>query len=1267
MRRLVLFLIGTVLSFSQVLNAQQISESEAKDKALSFFNSRPSTTYNGALRAPARGSADADVQLAYKATDGTNNFFYVYNNGDNDGFVIIGGDAVANEILAYSDHGHFDYDPDKMPINLQSWLSFYNQEISSVTRMARKTTENNNHKDNSGAIKVDIPDLLSSKWGQGSPFNFATPTTPEDGHCPTGCSATAIAQIMNYWKYPQSGFGVISYSDAEGHELSADFENTTYDWNNMPDTCGNNTPQIQIDAVSTLMYHVGVSVYTQYSMCSGTTFVHSEDNIFLYGREAPALVEIFGYDENIIGMGRRHYSTEEWETLIYDELLHDRPVLYLATPDTLDGHDFIIHGYDADNNMFSVNWGWGGAFDGYYSLSVVNPNFQYYLDENVAQFMYVGIQPPGRERNPIERGDRFVSDGLYYNILSPTHKTVELSYFDFDSGPYDSERVDTFNIPTSVMYLGEEYTVERLGLNALKTKSTYQYPGNKYTEEIDCLPRHVHINGLPSSIKTIGYMAFKYVSNDSLNLSNVIHVSPHAFSKSNIKQVVWSSSLATIPICCFEQSDSLKRIIIPEGVVRIESSALQWCHNLENVDLPSSLEYIGFDAFNGCSKFTHVDIPELVTFVGLSAYEGCNRLYELYCHPVVPPFNGYRWGGSVFYGIATNTEDGVLYVPQNSISAYSSSDNWKEWQHIEALETAPQPSLSGETFSVDGIEYMILSNLVVVNGLIDDIHDLYIPAQVTYLGTDYPIIGIAERAFMDKDIRSITIEYGCKYIGMSSFMGCPLGGNIIIPGSVKEIGEYAFANNSSRYCDLSRLNLPEGLKVIGFGAFANSIINTMIIPESVEKIDSWMFVQATLQSLIIKGGHLDMVNDICAGCDSLKHVVLPQDFIYTGTESVFPGCKNIEDIVLNYCPSSSEELSTRFPFPPFKTDSTKCILYVPETSIEIYKNTQGWNVFAEIRPIIRPTDITINETLDLYVGQQISIEPSFAPNNTTVKYCNWTSTNSSVVSIDNYGVVTATGVGTTTIIATSMYYPELSDTCVVTVTNGSYTLTYMVDDEVFYQDTIEYNGTISLPTAPEKEGYIFVGWLNLPETMPAHDITVTGSFTINKYLLTYKVDGETISSDSIAYGTSLIAKQEPTKEGYTFSGWSEIPATMPANDITVTGSFTINSYVITYMVDGEVFYQDTIEYYGTISLPTAPEKEGYKFVDWLDLPQTMPAHDVTVTANFTIDDGIIEIDLDDSYRVYDLTGKFLGEMTDEDLKLLKPGVYIVNNKKLRVK
>ena len=130
MRRLGLFLLGTVLSFSQVLYAQQISESEAKRKALSFFNNRPATTNNGVRRTPARGGTDANVQLAYKATDGTDILFYVYNNGDNDGFVIIGGDAVAHEILAYVPQGHFNYD--SIPDNVKWWLGEYAKEIWSV-------------------------------------------------------------------------------------------------------------------------------------------------------------------------------------------------------------------------------------------------------------------------------------------------------------------------------------------------------------------------------------------------------------------------------------------------------------------------------------------------------------------------------------------------------------------------------------------------------------------------------------------------------------------------------------------------------------------------------------------------------------------------------------------------------------------------------------------------------------------------------------------------------------------------------------------------------------------------------------------------------------------------------------------------------------------------------------------------------------------------------------------------------------------------------
>ena len=123
-----------------------------------------------------------------------------------------------------------------------------------------------------------------------------------------------------------------------------------------------------------------------------------------------------------------------------------------------------------------------------------------------------------------------------------------------------------------------------------------------------------------------------------------------------------------------------------------------------------------------------------------------------------------------------------------------------------------------------------------------------------------------------------------------------------------------------------------------------------------------------------------------------------------------------------------------------------------------------------------------------------------------------------------------------------------------------------------------YGATITPETEPTKEGYTFSGWSDIPATMPAKDLTITGTFSVNKYKLVYKVDGQEYKSYDVEYGATITPETEPTKEGYTFSGWSDIPATMPANDITVTGTFSVNKYKLVYKVDGQEYKSYDVEY-----------------------------------------------------------------------------------------
>ena len=212
-----------------------------------------------------------------------------------------------------------------------------------------------------------------------------------------------------------------------------------------------------------------------------------------------------------------------------------------------------------------------------------------------------------------------------------------------------------------------------------------------------------------------------------------------------------------------------------------------------------------------------------------------------------------------------------------------------------------------------------------------------------------------------------------------------------------------------------------------------------------------------------------------------------------------------------------------------------------------------------------------------------------------------------------------------------------------TFTINKYKLTYIVDGEEYKSYELDYGANITPKTAPTKEGYTFSGWSDLPETMPAKDVTVTGTFTVNKYKLTYSVDGEEYKSYDIEYGSTITSETEPTKEGYTFSGWSDLPETMPANDVTVTGTFTINKYKVTYMIDGEVYQTVEVEYGSTITPPNPGDREGYDFA-WGDYPSTMPAEDITINGSYTATD-IRAILADESdVKIYTVNGKPLNNL-----------------------
>ena len=231
--------------------------------------------------------------------------------------------------------------------------------------------------------------------------------------------------------------------------------------------------------------------------------------------------------------------------------------------------------------------------------------------------------------------------------------------------------------------------------------------------------------------------------------------------------------------------------------------------------------------------------------------------------------------------------------------------------------------------------------------------------------------------------------------------------------------------------------------------------------------------------------------------------------------------------------------------------------------------------------------------------------------------------------------------------------PETMPAHDVTVTGSFivniYKAVFKIGDEVIATKEVVYGEPIPEVEAPEKEGHTFAGWQSVPETMPAHDI---------------EMDGEEYKTFDVAYGTAIEPEAAPVKEGHSFSGWEDLPETMPAHDVTVTGSFTINSYLLTFYVDDVEIYSGMLEYGAEVVEPVVEVDPGRKFLGWEEeVPATMPAHDVEIHGYTTSVSAIDEIinNCDGPVDVYSISGYMLMHEVDAKTVIgkLSAGIYII--------
>ncbi|MGN0032513.1 MAG: C10 family peptidase [Candidatus Limimorpha sp.] len=293
---------------------------------------------------------------------------YIFNCGD--GFVIVSADDCYNPVIAYSDE--FPFVTEAMPDNIKCWLGSMNNEvgyfadnnIEATEEVAAEWADLRRGVMPAPKTRTSVSPMVHTHWGQGTPYNNMCPsTTTGNGLCPVGCAATAMAQVMKFWEWPKTGNGSHSYNSSVGGTQSANFGNTTYDWDNMIDRATSSSTQAQQDAVAVLSYHCGVSINMGYG--NSGSGAYPSDVI-------SALKTYFDYSSGIGSASRNYYTLTQWVDLLKTEINSGRPILYSGWDNAGGGHSFVCDGYD-NNDYFHFNWGWNGSCDGYYAIGYLSP------------------------------------------------------------------------------------------------------------------------------------------------------------------------------------------------------------------------------------------------------------------------------------------------------------------------------------------------------------------------------------------------------------------------------------------------------------------------------------------------------------------------------------------------------------------------------------------------------------------------------------------------------------------------------------------------------------------------------------------------------------------------------------------------------------------------------------------------------------------------------------------------------------------------------
>ena len=941
MRRLT-FIIISLFVFLQSF-AGEVTEQEALQKAQQFMQGKQFKQTN--LR---------------RAASMAGNTYYVFNVENNGGFVIVAGDDRTREILGYSEHGNLDME--HMPSNMKWWLESYAQQITALGSYQKTAT---------GAVnkpqRAAVAPLITAKWSQDSPYNNWCPDFNYNDYdeadydtnirCLTGCVATAMAQLMYYWRWPQNCPAIDGY---EAYHTIKALPATTFKWEKMKDTYDSNETGEAVDAVAELMRYCGQSVETRYDLWSSGANLTSS-----------TMISTFQYSSDMKEMSRNGYTSTQWESVMYEELIAKRPVLYSGYRSSGAGHQFIIDGYDGAG-LFHINWGWGGYPDTYFALSITEGSDAPVMEYQILQTALIGVEPSTAVEETV------IVDNVAY-LCNPDKKTAKVIAND----DVDNE-VSSVTIQQTVNANGVDCKVVAISDGAFNY--WYRIPEIVIPEGVESIGTNafhwcfaLRKVVLPSTLTYIGENAFDGI--DGLNV-----VESHISDPQDINSFIFYGDSYSNPVTGeLEVESTLATLYVPVGskskyealpgwkqfrkieegeqkeakvgdmtywypsagssaiLIHYDSSFSYDDYKLIGITVPASVNIegktyqvtnIGTSAFSNAGEFASLLLPEGIETIGTGAF------YGLFIPDIILPSTLKVIG----YGAFKASSIKSLIVPEGVESIY-----FEAFSHMRNLAILELPN----SLKHIGLHLMLEDNL---SSVISHITEPFATYLSSFIYFNSPLTPSPATLY-------VPVGTKAKYEALSGWTQFAK----IEENEQKEIMagglRYAYSTgaitatvvNDDSYQELTTVTIPDDINIngktyevtaIGKAAFKNTNISEITFPSALREIGESAFEGCSSLNKIVVPEGVKSIDDLAfADMKDLLRLELPQYIRSLGKHLIFGNTKMIS-VLSNITDPFAIDNGT------FVMDNnytpSPATLYVPVGTKAKYEALSGWTKFIQM-------------------------------------------------------------------------------------------------------------------------------------------------------------------------------------------------------------------------------------------------------------------------------------------------------------------------------